>query len=154
MGFLRQGLEGLDPKGRFGLVCATLKTFLPIFLPGFFLLAAAGAPGLDRWTHHREAFGSENYFLAIAFAGSPDGILSPGTPSRFFGSLVTAKGEFAVRGERETRGGAHYYRIYSQAGEFEGRTADASCGSPLYLKPGKMITAGLQPETLRSGSCP
>lgn len=144
--------KGLDRGTRFGLVCASLKTFLPIFLPGFFLLAAGGAPGIDRWTHHREAFGSGNYYLVLAYAGSPEGILSPGTPARFSGTLTTEQGELAVRGERQTRDGVRYYRIETKEGVFEGRTIDGTCGAQLYLTP-RMTGARFPVETLRSPAC-
>lgn len=129
-----------------------MKTFLPIFLPGFFLLAAAGAPGLDRWTHHREVFGSGNYYLVVAYSGSPEGVLSPRTPARFTGTLTTGAGEMLVRGERETRDGVRLYRIQTKAGIFEGRTLDVGCGSQLRLQP-RMAGTQFPAEVLRSGSC-
>jgi hypothetical protein len=126
------------------------RLFLPVFLPSLCLLSAVGAPGLDRWGHQREVFGSENYYLTVEFSGSPDGVLSPPTPARFNGSLVTEKGEYRVVGSRRRDGKHWVYDLTSKAGSFQGRLETSRCPASMTLTP---PTSEFPTERLRAGTC-
>lgn len=128
---------------------------LHLFLPSFFLLAAAGSPAfMDAWTMHREAFGSENYYLTVDYTSNPEGVLaSPEQGIRFSGSLVTEKGEFRVHGVRKPEGQFIAYRMQSAAGNFLAKfPRQSACPRDLVLGPLSTGT-GLPTETLRSGLC-
>jgi hypothetical protein len=126
------------------------RSFFPVFFPSLFLLAAVGAPGLDGWSHHREVFGSENYYLTVLYSGSPDGVLSPGKPVRFSGSIVTNDGEHRVYGIRKRQGKFWVYELSSTEGTYVGRVQTGSCPQYMDLTPS---ASGQKSEKLRSGVC-
>lgn len=122
----------------------------PLLFPSFFLLAAVGSPGLDRWSHHREVFGGGDYYLSLSYAGSPDGVLS-GETSRFWGELVTPVGESRVRGVRRKQGRETAYLLTTDQGEFRARQKQGEC--ILELSP-VLSPKGLVPARLIVGTCP
>jgi hypothetical protein len=125
-----------------------------LFLPSFFLLAAAGSPATrEPWSNHHAVFGSENYYLTVVYQGNPDGILAPESAEiPFSGALATPQGEFPVRGVRRKNGNGFTYRLVTRAGNFLAQsTGHTPCPHDLVLTP----DAGLQlpSEVLRSGLC-
>lgn len=124
---------------------APLHAFLPAFLPSFLLFALASSPALESASVHRQAFGSDNYYLSVAFSGLPGDL-----PARFTGSLVTEQGEFPVQGVRRKTRGAWVYEIRTPAGEFEGSWNGLGCPSFMSLIP---KSDGFRGESLRAGAC-
>src|SRR4051812_5806048 len=109
--------------------------FFPVFVPSLILLSAMGSADLESWSQHKEVFGSENYYLSLTYSGSPDGILSPRTPVRFIGSLVTRDGEFPVHGFRHRDENALAYEIASEKGRFHGKVSFGQCPQFMQLQP-------------------
>lgn len=134
----------MPPKGRI---------FLPLLLPTFVLFSAFGLPGVHSLQTHEEVFGSANYYLSLRYSHAPAPAQAQGQPSQFEGELVTARGEFAVRGVRQLHAGRWVYQLQTPQGEFKGILSE-SAQCPRWLDLFPPPKRGFTPERLQAGECP
>ncbi len=126
------------------------RLFLPAFFPALLLVAAVNPPGM--FDAHKEIYGSPNYYLTLIYASSP---LAETPTARFSGTLVTANGEFPIKGERVKKGAQYIYSLSGtgKEGSFVGTlAASEKCPRFMKLEPQGLNT--MLVENLRAGECP